>query len=320
MMRRNLGSLALAWTLLAAPAAAFDLLECDRDDVFGNSGATIGWGGAGGNVMGNWEIDTSGAPGSGISSEAVTFGISEAILEWTAVSGAAYAGPTTSPASFTAADVLDTLDFDAPARARHIAMMVHDDLIIDGLEGWGALQTSFATATILGVCYTRIDDETRLVYDADIFLNDDFSHGGPGIFQGAEGTARVFPSGPRSFEVQSIMAHEFGHAQGSAHTTRDSVMFQFIPNLTQNRLTEDDGNILRWLYPTAPNPVPPDRNNPGFITCDRLIATNEIVIENSSGGGCDLAGPRRDSWPLALGVFLLVLGADARARRGRSRG
>lgn len=309
---------ALALIVAATPAGAFDLIECDRDEVFGNAGATIGWGGSGGPVMGNWELDTSGMPGTGISPTTASRALGDAILEWAAVSGTTYTGPSTSPATFTAADIDATFEASPAGDARHIAMFVHDDLTRDGLVGWAALKSSFTTSAVLGVCFTQID-ENRRVIDADIFLNDDITHGAPAFFQDGEGSFRLDPFGfPISSELQGVMAHEFGHAQGAAHAIQESsAMFKSAPNLVPSPLVEDDMNILRWLYPASASPVPPDRNNVAFISCDDIAATGELTIKSTSGGGCQLSAPRAATWPFGIGLFLLVLAGDRQARRRR---
>ena len=86
---RALGA-ALALALLAPGAGAFDLLECDRDDVFGNSGANVGWANNGA-AMGTWELDSSGAPGSMISTGNALHALEAAVHEWAVVTSTARA-------------------------------------------------------------------------------------------------------------------------------------------------------------------------------------------------------------------------------------
>lgn len=290
--------------LFVGPTWGFDVIECDFDDVPGDAGILLGWSPPTDQSIGPLLVDDRGLPRSGISSATVA-GIWAAVTsEWVSTDST-YRSPAVSMTSIPPAvtELLFNVAFDSRA-----VITVDENTPTSFGNGWAAL--TLLPPGVLAVTVPRADLATRLIVDADIFFNDDTNSNPAGFRAGTEGNTAG------GFDYHTVASHEYGHLLGSDHSIRtDALMFPTVGPGVVLRPTEDDRNFVRWTYPSASDPVPPDRNNPFFIDCDTLAATGEVVISHSSSGGCDLAPGR----PLPLSACLapLILGLLFGAKLGK---
>jgi hypothetical protein len=314
--------LAVAMLLgLAAAAPGFDISECDGDASLGNAGILLGWAQPTATSIGTVRIDDQGAANSGVSPADANTDWAAALATWTAIGGTTLNFPATSSTTITSAALEATLGKGDGARAW---MLVQPTTRLGSAagQGWEAV-TSTDACSFLGLTYTVFDLNTRLLVDADIMLNDDgpapaadpdCPGGRAPFYSQAAGDSNV----TGKFDLRGIMAHEIGHFLGSEHSIQAGALMEATALAgTDLALATDDQDMLRFLYPTAADPTPPDRNNLSLTAC---TSQGSVATTGSrSSGGCAAGYPQRAggalSWLLLGGLLALRLLWRPKGRR-----
>lgn len=321
-MRRLAPALALGLAFASA-ALAFDVSECDGDATLGNAGILLGWAQPTNTSIGTVQVDDQGAANSGIGAADANADWAAAIGYWTGIGGTTLTFPATNSTTIGSAALQATLGAGDTDRA-FLLVQPTTQLGAGPGQGWEAV-TSTDACSFLGLTFTVFDLNSRLMVDADVMINDDGPApaadpdcpAGRAGFYSQSATAGV--AQPGLFDLRGIMAHELGHFLGSDHSAQAGALMEATANAGVNlAIAPDDQNFLRFVYPAAPGPTPPDRNNLSLTTCTSVVPGSPVVPTSGGGGGgggCVAADPGAAGAGLSWLLLGAVLALPFRRRR-----
>lgn len=295
-MRSFASSFLAFFLVMTSGVRGFALIECDRNDTPGDAGILLGWPTPTEAGIGDLQIDDQGAPESGISGPDLTASWNAGLNSWASSSGTTLALPVPTDITATPADVTSLLSEDD----RRLFTVIHSGTTnTGGLTGWEGI-VGLPANVILGITLVRMDNDTRLITDGDVVLNDDVAGGATPFFLGAVQ--------PTKMSLQSVIDHELGHFFGSAHTDMaGSLMNPTLAPGDAKPMAEDDRDIVRFLYPAAPFPNAPE-NNLDFVDCTTLVYREPgeiLALGLGSPGGCQVS-PGEAPAASALGLLWLA--------------
>jgi hypothetical protein len=283
------------WSVAAAHGYAFNMIVPDvrqplsasggsacpipSTQLFGNGGITVQWS----TVLGTspQTIFTTSQGSAGITSELQGV-IQQAEGVWsgvaaTALNSSTFATPTqVATANICGADGVNSICFDQP-----------DMGFTPGVLAFTRVITADAIGISLGnVTSTKVGQ----ILDADIYFN-------PSDSSVTFATPSALSANPASYDLESLLIHEFGHLLGFGHSAVfAAIMFPFAaapgtfsgerPTAQQPDapLADDDRTGLRTLYPD-----PLDTTYTGSIQ-GRILPANPISLPTSPSGVTGIFG------------------------------
>ncbi len=176
-------------------------------------------------------------------------------------------------------------------------------------DHWG--DDAHHPAGLTAITVVTYDPATGQILDADTEINLR-SPANPGGF--------VFSTSgePGTVDLPTVLAHEFGHTQGLAHSADGSAVMWYSAgrSFPQRALTPDDAAAVCAAYP----PVPPSTpgSTPGS-TCDPAAASAPRAAPAASTG-CGVSPAGRGTPRCVLLALALALVTAGRVGRSRRRG
>lgn len=203
--------------------------------------------------------------------------IQKSLGAWTGVSGSALLPASLAPvtrvssANICGSDGINSICFDQP-----------DMAFTPGVLAFTRVITADAIGIQIGS--SAVSTEVGQILDADIYFN-------PSNALITYATPSALQANPKSYDLESILTHELGHALGFSHSAVwSAMMFPYAPTpgtFTGQRPTvqkpdaalgDDDRTGLRVLYPD-----PNDTQFQGSIQ-GRIIPANPISLPMSPPG------------------------------------
>jgi len=203
--------------------------------------------------------------------------IAQTMSVWTGVSGT-----TLLPATFTALTTTTTQNACGPDGLNTICFDQADSAFTPGVLAF----TRIITTDLLGeqVGSSAVSTQLGQILDADIYFN-------PSDSSVTYATPQALPSSLSSYDLESLLMHEFGHFLGFGHSAVwSAIMFPFAPapgtfagtrptaQQPDAPLGDDDRTGLRVLYPD-----PADTVHQGSIQ-GRMLPANPLALPASPPG------------------------------------
>jgi len=239
--------------------------------------------------------------------------IQQSINVWTGVTGT-----TLSPASFAPLTRTATQNACAADGINSVCFDQMDAAFTPGVLAFARIVTADRAGLVLSS--GPPSTQPGQILDADVYF-------APGDSSITFATPQALAANPKSYDMESLMIHEFGHFLGFSHTAVwRAMMFPFAPapgTLTGTRptaqqldapLSDDDRTGLRVLYPDPTdslhagtisgrilpaNPLTLPANPPGItgIFGAQVVvldsATGAVVAATLGGWSCTAPGPAR---------------------------
>ena len=209
--------------------------------------------------------------------------ITQSLAVWTNV-----AGTTLSPTTITTAQRVATQNACGSDGLNSICFDQADMAFTPGVLAFTRVVTSDALGEQIGSSPTAT--QLGQILDADIYFN-------PADAQVTFATPAALPASPKSYDLESVLTHELGHALGFSHSAVwSAMMFPYAPapgTFNGSRptaqqldapLSDDDRTGLRILYPD-----PTDTVNVGVIA-GRILPANPLSLPLTPPGVTGIFG------------------------------
>jgi len=203
--------------------------------------------------------------------------IMQTMSVWTAVSGT-----TLLPATFTALTTTATQNACGPDGLNTICFDQADSAFTPGVLAFARIITTDLLGEQVGS--SLVATQLGQILDADIYFN-------PSDSSVTFATPQALPTSPASYDLESLLTHEFGHFLGFGHSAvLSAIMYPFAaapgtfsgtrPTAQQpdGPLGDDDRTGLRVLYPD-----PADTVHQGSIQ-GRILPANPLALPASPPG------------------------------------
>ncbi len=223
--------------------------------------------------------------------------IQQSINVWTAVSGT-----TLSPASFAPLTRTATQNACAIDGINSVCFDQMDAAFTPGVLAFARIVTADRAGLVLGS--GPPSTQPGQILDADVYFAPDDS-------SITFATPQALPANPKSYDMESLMIHEFGHFLGFSHTAVwRAIMFPFAPapgTFTGMRpgaqqldapLSDDDRTGLRVLYPD-----PTDALHTGTIS-GRILPANPLSLPANPPGITGIFGAQVVAMDSATGAVI----------------